>query len=183
VKKIINRTASFFTIICISVLFITINLIQPPEIFSKTNKTIKNQLSARETLQKYIELRLMDSHWKEYSQYITWPDEPSWDCKWVVSNYDIGPSKKQKGKIIIPVVYMRLGLYCVGDEDFNHESKKVTINYELVKNTNGWKINSEISDYPEISADILVIKLRTSAKKETPERQIKIETIVGKIKK
>jgi hypothetical protein len=142
VKKLINRTTPFFTIIFISVLFFTINLIQPPEIFSQTNQTVKNQLSARETLHKYIELRLMDSHWKEYSQYITWPDEPAWDCKWVVSKYDTGPSKKQKGKIIIQVVYMRLGLYCVGDEDFNPESKKVIINYELVKNASGWKINS-----------------------------------------
>ncbi len=177
-KKVTIKIISFFAIF-----FIIVNLLQPSKVFSETNDSNKGQLSASETLRKYIELRLSDADWEEYSQYITWPDEPAWDCKWVVSKYNIGPSKQRKGKITIPVAYIRLGLYCVGDEDFNPVSKKITINYKLVENKGRWKINSEIYDYPEISVETVMKQLETSAKEETQERRIQIESIISKIKK
>lgn len=39
------------------------------------------QVQALWTLNRYVQLRLEAADWKEYSKLITWPDEPSWDCK------------------------------------------------------------------------------------------------------
>lgn len=180
-KKMNNRISLIFIIVFS--LFIIANLLQPFEIFSYTDNYNKGQLSASETLKQYIELRLSDANWKEYSQYITWPDEPAWDCKWVVNKYEIGKSKKLGEKMIFPVVYTRLGLFCSGDIDFNLKSEKIIINYELVHNLNQWKINSEIFDYPEVSTDTIVKQLEASVGKATQKRRAEIAAIVNKIKK
>jgi hypothetical protein len=141
-----------------------------------------NQYAAVETLRSYLELRLNGADWKEYSKFITWPDEPAWDCNWVISKYDLGPSKKEGEKVMVSVVYMRLGLFC-NNLKFELNPKVVTVNYELVKRPNGWKVNAPIPDYPDISADVLIRSLRSLAEKgnEKPERRVQAEATARKL--
>jgi hypothetical protein len=133
-------------------------------------------------LQRYLHLRLQDADWKEYSKFITWPDEPSWDCKWVESDHKVGAPVRKKQKVVISVVYTRLGLFC-DDFDFKPEPKVVTINYELVSRPTGWKVSSPIPDYPDIDGDVLVKSLNATAgnASETPERRAEAETTARKI--
>jgi hypothetical protein len=58
------------------------------------------------------------------------------------------------------------------DFEFKPNAKVVIIYYELVNRQYGWKVNGPISDYPDISAEVLVKSLRTSAEnlRESPER-------------
>ncbi|MGO8990391.1 MAG: hypothetical protein ACLQGU_03905 [bacterium] len=142
----------------------------------------KTQDVAVDTLRRYLELRLNDADWKEYSKFITWPDEPAWDCKWVISKYDLKPAEEEKDKITVPVMYKRLGLFCY-DFEFKPNPEIATINYELVKRPSGWKVNAPIPDYPEISADVLIRSLKALAEKanETPERRVKAKATVRKL--
>jgi len=142
----------------------------------------KSRDAAVETLGRYLQLRLSNAHWNEYSKFITWPDEPAWDCKWVISKYDIRPSKKEGKKVTVPVVYMRLGLFC-NKPQFEPSPKVVTVNYELVKRPSGWKVDGPTPDYPEISADVLMRSLMALAEKrgEAPERRAKAEATARKI--
>jgi hypothetical protein len=141
-----------------------------------------NQDAAVETLRRYLELRFNDADWKEYSKFITWSDEPAWDCKWVISKYDLGASKEEGEKVIVSVVYNRLGLFCY-DFEFEPNPRVVTVKYELVKRPNGWKVSAPIPDYPDISADVLIRSLKALAEKanETPERRVKAKGTVRKL--
>ena len=132
----------------------------------------KNQAPAVETLRRYVELRLHNADWKDYSTFVTWPDEPGWDCNWVVSKYNVRASKKEDDGIIVPVVYNRLGLFCY-DFEFESDPRVVTIDYQLVKRPSGWKVNAPIPDYPDISAAVLIKSLSASAEnsRESPERR------------
>jgi hypothetical protein len=134
-------------------------------------------------LDHYVQLRLGNADWKDYSAFITWPDEPSWDCKWVTEKYDIKPAKRAvKGRIIIPVVFKRVGLFCY-DLEFSPGPKDVTVNYELVKRPNGWKIDAPIPDYPDISADVLKKSLAARAENpgESPERRAQFAATLRKL--
>ena len=136
------------------------------------DKIGRSEAPALNTLRRYVQLRLSNADWKEYSKYITWPDEPSWDCNWVVRHYTVGTARNEKEGVIIPVNYQRLGLFCY-DFDFKANSSMVTVNYELIKDANGWKVNAPIPDYPDISSDTLLALLQISAKdlRESRERR------------
>ena len=54
-------------------------------------------------------MRLNDAGWKEYL-LITWPDEPSWDCKWVSAGYEIRNRDERGATVTAIVVYKPLGL-------------------------------------------------------------------------
>jgi hypothetical protein len=125
-----------------------------------------------QTLQRYVRLRLQDADWKEYSKFITWPDEPSWDCKWVAKVNKIGAPVREGQKFVIPVVYNRLGLFCY-NFDFKPDAKLVTVKYELVKLPNGWKVDGPIPDYPDIDENVVIKSLNATAgdANETPERR------------
>ena len=130
------------------------------------------QMQAKHTLQHYIELRLQNADWKEYSRYITWPDEPGWDCKWIVERYRVGVAISKGEKIVIPVVSNRLGLFC-SDFDFKLDRKSITIRYELVRGPRSWKVNAPIPDYPEIGTKAVLELLRNISgnEQEEPERR------------
>ena len=143
---------------------------------------IKRQDTAVETLSHYLQLRLQNADWKDYANFITWSDEPSWDCNWVVRNYDLGPSKEENQKAVVSVVYNRLGLFCY-DFDFKPGTTVVTIKYELVKQQSGWKVYAPIPDYPDIDSGVLIKMLRVSAENlhESPERRAKFSATVRQI--
>ena len=144
--------------------------------------SVLDQDAAVETLRRYLQLRLCNADWKDYSKFITWPDEPGWDCTWVVSNYEIGVPKKGKRNVIVPVVYKRLGLFCY-DFDFNPDPKVVTINYELIERQRDWKVNAPIPDYPDISADVLLKSLRASGENlhQSADRRVKFSATASKL--
>jgi hypothetical protein len=128
------------------------------------------QEGALSILRRYVELRLQDADWKEYSKFITWPDEPSWDCKWVVSKFDVGTPAGNAEGMAIPVVYSRVGLFCY-EFDFEANPKVATIRYELVKRQGHWKVSGPIPDYPEISGDVLLRWLNSIAEKSDVTQQ------------
>ncbi len=140
------------------------------------------QASAAETLRKYVDLRLHNADWKDYSKFVTWPDEPGWDCNWVVDKYSVGTERKRGSITAIPITYQRVGLFCY-DFEFTSEPKTVTVNYELVKRTDGWKINSPLPDYPDISAQVLLDLLtsKASSASESPARQTQFRATARKI--
>ncbi len=141
----------------------------------------KDQEAAVETLSHYLQLRLCDAPWNEYSKYITWPDEPGWDCQWVISTYNRGPAKKEGDKVIVPVTSRRLGLFC-SNITFEPNPKEVTVNYELVMRPSGWKVNTG-PDYPEVRAEVLIRRLRSLAKDKhrISEYRIKAEAMARKV--
>jgi len=63
----------------------------------------KHPDTAEDTLQHYINLRLGWADWKEYSQFITWPDEPGWDCWRVAKEFFVGQSSKRSTRVVIQV--------------------------------------------------------------------------------
>ena len=65
--------------------------------------------SALGTLRHYMEMRLHSASWDEFAQYITWTEEPGWDCFWVSGGYQVGEESNRGGRVIIPVTYSRLG--------------------------------------------------------------------------
>ena len=138
--------------------------------------------AAVETLRLYLQLRLRNADWKDYSKFITWPDEPSWDCAWVVSKYDIGVPKKEKQNVLVPVVYKRTGLFCY-DFEFTPDTKVVTINYELVEHQGDWKVNAPIPDYPDFSAGVLLKSLKASGEdsRESADRRAKFSAAARKL--
>ncbi len=146
----------------------------------QANRNIQN--SAVEVLDRYLNLRLHDADWKDYSKYIAWPDEPSWDCKWVVKSYERGKAQIEDDKVIVPVNFLRLGLFCY-DFEFESDLKKVTINYELSNSSGSWKIISPIPDYPEIGAEELKLSLRIimNNTRASNERRLKAESTIRKI--
>jgi hypothetical protein len=146
-------------------------------------KVTGNKGRAVQTLQHYIQLRLQDADWKEYSKFITWPDEPSWDCKWVARKDKVGAPIRKGQEVVIPVAYSRLGLFCY-DFNFKPEPKLVTINYELVKRAGVWKVDGPIPDYPEIDADVLIRSLNATAEdaSETPEHRAEAAATTRKIR-
>jgi hypothetical protein len=142
----------------------------------------KQTVGAVQMLKHYIQLRLEDADWKEYSKFVTWPDEPSWDCKWVVSKYEVGSPAKEKGKVNIPVAYQRLGLYC-NNFYFEPGAKITTINHVLVKSERGWRVDAPIPDYPELGVNVLMRSLRAAAgdAKETPEHRTQAQKLADTI--
>jgi hypothetical protein len=140
------------------------------------------QDTAEKTLQNYVRLRLSNADWKEYSKFVIWPDEPSWDCNWVVDKYRVGLLRKRIKNIIVPVAYKRLGLFCY-DFEFTMEPREVTIDYELISGPRGWKINAPIPDYPDISANVLLRSLRQKAEtpQESSERQAQFRAVARKL--
>jgi hypothetical protein len=176
-RKVVIKLIQVFSGIAILACYVQANSSQIELI------TVKQDAGV-EMLQNYLQMRLRNADWKEYSKFITWPDEPSWDCNWVVSKYEIRTAKKEDNNFVIPVVFNRLGLFCY-DYDFNQDPKEVTINYELIELPSGWKVKAPIPDYPEISADELIKALRASAEdsKETPERRARYSATARKVEK
>lgn len=146
------------------------------------NKAASDRNSALRVLQRYIRLRLEDAEWKRYSKLITWPDEPSWDCKWVVNNYKLGHPIVNEQRVIVPTHYDRLGLFCY-DFNFHEERKTIQIDYELVKHAAGWKVDSPIPDYPEISVDALARWLSAIArdKSQASERRKRASSTISQL--
>jgi len=135
------------------------------------------------TLDKYLQMRLDNANWEEYSKLITWPDEPSWDCKWVDDGYKIGAEKKKQDVVIIKVTHNRIGLYCY-DYTFKVGRKAVTIDYELAFQNNQWKVKGPMIDYPDISANTLLKELRASLAdtKTDARRNEQLSAVLNKIK-
>jgi hypothetical protein len=73
---------------------------QGPSWGQQSTPSMKSQDEALQTLRRYLELRLHNADWKDYSKFVTWPDEPGWDCNWVVSAYDLGTPKKTQAKLL-----------------------------------------------------------------------------------
>jgi len=138
--------------------------------------------AAVQTLRRYVQLRLENADWNDYSKLVTWPDEPSWDCNWVVAKYEVDAPKQARDRVVVPVLYHRIGLFCY-DFDFKPESRTVTVNYELVGVDKVWKVDGPVPDYPDVSADVLLRSLRASAQNaaESSERRAQFSATARKL--
>ncbi len=124
--------------------------------------------SATDTLRHYVELRLHWANWQQYSQFITWPDEPSWDCWWVATDHSISAPVGNGDRVVIPVTYQRLGLYCA-DFQFQFKSTTDTVRYELLRKNGVWRIDGPVPDYPYLQWQVLADWLaKISTDKEEP---------------
>jgi hypothetical protein len=112
-----------------------------------------------------------DADWKVYSPFITWPDEPWWDCKWVTRSHRTGISSGNDDSLTISVAQNRLGMIC--GLEFTAQPKTVTINYQLVKKVNGWKVGAPDIDDPDIGVDTVLRYLKASARNpaSTPDER------------
>jgi hypothetical protein len=133
----------------------------------------------KSVLWQYVELRLRWADWKDYSQFITWPDEPGWDCWWVADAHHVGQEVAKKSKVFIPVTYNRIGLYCA-DDQFRANLKKETVNYEMLKKKGKWKVNGPVPDYPYISKAALRDWLNKSTQdsSESAERKEQAQEVL-----
>lgn len=143
----------------------------------------KSEESATAALNNYITLRLRWADWSEYSRFITWPDEPGWDCWWVAKGYSIAPPRETAAKTIIPVTYKRIGLYCA-DLQFEPHYKLDKILYQLVRRGRAWKVNGPIPDYPYVGLPTVTASLKqtitgaheTAERKQQAENALKVLT-------
>jgi hypothetical protein len=128
--------------------------------------------SAVTTLRDYVDTRLRWSDWKQYSRFITWSDEPGWDCWWVAVDRSIGHGVRQDSDVLVPVTYSRLGLYCA-DFSFRKGKKNQVVRYRLVRRQNDWKVSGPMPDYPDISWTALKTWLEKTAtnNQESVERR------------
>ncbi len=140
-------------------------LLAPVGYSQRTSATPK---TPTDTLRHYINLRLQWADWSEYSRFITWPDEPGWDCWWVARGYSVNRAVGSRDRVVIPVSYSRLGLFCV-NFDFESNPKAETVRYELVRRGGVWKINGPVPDYPYLQWQVL---RDWSAKQITDEQQL-----------
>jgi hypothetical protein len=166
-----------------SVLVLVMVVLYSQQAHSQPKNTAENgKEPVLETLRLYVQLRLNDADWKDYSKYITWPDEPSWDCKWVVREYKVGLARNEKEKVTVSVIYKRIGLFCY-DFEFKANPDTATVNYELVRVASSWKVNAPVPDYPTISADVLLKSLQASAENvhESRERREQFNITARKI--
>jgi hypothetical protein len=149
-----------------------------PEVMSE-----KPEGAVAEALRRYVTLRLDNADWKEYSQFVTWPDEPAWDCNWVVAAYSVRDPRKAVEKVLVPVVYDRLGLFCY-DFEFAPKPSVVTVEYELSRVANVWKVAGPIPDYPDIGADALLRWLGTKAEsaEESLDRRTRFAATARKVR-
>jgi hypothetical protein len=153
---------------CVAMLLLTVLLV--PRIPARAQGS--PPATADDTLRQYVELRLRWAEWKDYSRFITWPDEPGWDCWWVAKNYRIGSAVHKGARSVIPVTYARLGLFCA-DFQLDSHPRTETIHYELVRKGGMWKVDRPVPDYPYISAMALegwLTKIIADTK-ETSERR------------
>lgn len=146
------------------------------------DSTNRTTAAAVKSLRQYVELRLHNADWVEYSKFVTWPDEPGWDCNWVVRSYFLKSPEERREKVIIPVVYKRLGLFCY-DFNFTAQRNTVRVDYELVKHSDTWKVNAPIPDYPDISDRVMVRSLEMKARSggESTDRRAKFEAAARQI--
>jgi hypothetical protein len=144
--------------------------------------TQQEQAAARKALDSYVKSRLRHDDWPRYSSLVTWTDEPSWDCHWVTRNYRVGRPSIAADRVTIPVIYVRLGVFC-GDFDFTPERSTVTVDYELVRQTEVWKVDGPIPDYRDLSVDVLIgmLKRRANSSAESPDRRSRFNTAVGEL--
>jgi len=139
--------------------------------------------AATDTVRRYIEARLNWADWKEYSQFITWPDEPSWDCYWIAKQHSIGQLSQHSGKVVIPVTYSRIGLFCT-DLKFESQTREEVVRYELLRKNGVWKVDGPVPDYPYVDWKVLrewLTKI-TAGEHESPGRkklaQVAIDALV-----
>jgi hypothetical protein len=103
--------------------------------------------SADAILREYVEARLRWADWKDYSRFITWPDEPGWDCWWVAKDCRIGKATRGVAKSVIPVAYSRVGLFCA-DFELQAKPKAETIYYVLVRKGGGGRSTVRLQTTP-----------------------------------
>ncbi len=128
--------------------------------------------TATTTLRKYVQLRMNWADWNDYSPFISWPDEPGWDCWWVARGYEMGTATRRGKKTLIPVTFHRIGRFCA-DFSLEHAPKTQKINFELVPQQGAWKVSGPQVDYPTISTSALRKYLSSEASRNTnpPERR------------
>ena len=144
----------------------------------------QQEQGAEQTLRHYIELRLNWADWKDYSRFITWPDEPGWDCWWVAKGYEVGKVAVRRNTATIPVTYSRVGRFCA-DFQLEIQSQSETIVYELIHQRGRWKINGPVPDYPYISQDALAkwLAQRSSDPKESETLREQARQTLQKLQK
>jgi hypothetical protein len=152
--------------------FVFVLLLISLALFQARGQVVESNSKALEVLRRYVDMRLRNDGWKKYSPFITWPDEPGWDCYWVAKSREIGVPAYGTNTATVPVTYRRLGLSC-NNLEFDARPSTVTIKYELVDRSDGWKVNGPIPDYPDVQASVLVKELQGIARnvKEIPERR------------
>ena len=112
--------------------------------------------------------------WKVYSKFITWPDEPGWDCWWVSEDYSIGPRTGSSDRVVIPVTYKRIGRFCA-DAQYEAGRKSDTINYELVRDQGKWKVDGPTPDYPYVGLRAVRKYLSTTISDERESSQLRAQ--------
>jgi hypothetical protein len=119
-----------------------------------------------------------------YSKFINWPDEPGWDCWWLAKGYRIGPASKDSKRVVIPVTYERVGLFCV-DSQFQPEEKEETVRYELVRKQGKWKVDGPTPDYPYVGLSAVKDDLSKtiSDAKQPPELRAQARRALASIDK
>jgi hypothetical protein len=154
----------------------------PARLFADDHSVSSRPESPSSALTHYVTLRLTNADWDSYSKLITWPDEPSWDCKWVTTSYMLGALRKAADNVVIPVTYDRLGLYC-SDFDLQLHKASVQVEYHLVMESGAWKVSAPVPDYPDIGVATLLRSLTTSgnSSNESAERRRQFKDLVQKL--
>lgn len=164
----------------VPVFFMVAAFVSSVPLFSATRAALST--SPTGALTRYITLRLINAPWAVYSKLITWPDEPAWDCKWITTNYMLGASRKQDDEVIIPVTYVRLGLYCP-DFDLTIQKTLVRVEYHLTMGGGVWKVSAPVPDYPDLGVKTLLRTLAVSenSSANSAARQHQFESLIQKV--
>jgi hypothetical protein len=140
------------------------------------------QLDPIETVRRYVGLRFNGARWSDFEAMIVWQDEPGWDSYWLTDRYTVGPAKKAHTSVIVPVTFHRLGLYS-HDFMFKPDQRSVTIQYEVVTTSTGWRIKGPEPNPPDLSLNNQIEALLTAShnQSQTPEYRKQAEATAKRL--
>ncbi len=139
-----------------------------------------------EVVKKYCQLdfggvRLSGATWRQVAPLIAWEDEPGWDTAVVVSGFHISSSRQIGDRATVAVIYQVQGIVA-GEGPFVAKRKPETVEFQLSRVQNGWKIAKPVIP-PHVSVPSISKSVREliEAERGDSDRRRNLEAVVNQL--